>query len=142
MSWFDFSDLVTDHFNMTAVVALRFFDVVNGGVINSVPQPSTLTEIFFDAYSAVPNPPKNFLEQLAADKRERDNMLVWTTVSATPLKTVKLVGQGNASRVYDVQRNKLYIAEEEWPYGRQGNLNGVLCTLIDEPVPTLPPPPV
>jgi hypothetical protein len=142
MAWFDFSDLVTDHFNMQPHVNLRFFDVVNGAIEDGVPQPETLVEMFFASYSFVPRAPKDFYTQLTADKREREYVLVWTPVSDTPLKTVKLVGQGNASRVYDVMRNKLYVCAEEWPYARQGNLAGTIAQLIDEVVPTLPDPPV
>lgn len=141
MPWFDFSPLVNNFFNMKAHVNLRFFDVVNGAVIDSVPQPSTLVELFFDSYSFVPRAPKDYYEQLPADKREREYVLVWTPVTATPLHTVKLVGQANASRVYDVDRNKLYVCEEEWPYARQGNLAGTIAQLVDAPVPALPDPP-
>jgi len=142
MAWFDFSDLVTDHFNMAASVSLRFFDVVNGAVVDGVPQPATFVEIFFSSYAYVPRAPKDFYAQLPADKREREYVLTWTPVDGPVLSTVKLVGQANASRIYDVAKNKLYVCEQELPYARQGNLAGTVAQLIDEAVPELPDPPV
>lgn len=141
MSWYDFSDLVTEHFNMTPHVALRFFDVVNGAVIDGVPQPATLTELTFASYSHVPRAPKDYYDQLPADKREREHILVWTPVDGPTLRTVKRDGQANASRVYDVDKDKLYVCTEEWPYARQGNLAGVVAELVDGPTPALPDPP-
>lgn len=141
MSWYDFSDLVTAHFNMTPFVALRFFDVVNAPVVDGVPGTSTFVELSFSSYSHVPRAPKNFYDQLPADKREREYILVWTPVDGPTLRTVKRAGQANASRIYDVAKDKIYVCAEEWPYARQGNLAGVIAELIDGPTPALPPVP-
>ena len=144
MAWFDFSDLVLAPwgFGMAANVELRFFVPAPPTVRAGVPAPLTYTEIFFSQYSAVPYAPKDRSEQLVADKRERDTMLVWTPdPSLVRLQTVKRAGLKNAGRVLDVTRAKWYVVREEWDYERQGALSGVLVDLADEPVPTLPDPP-
>lgn len=141
MAWFDFSDLAADHFDMAADVAARFFNFVPGAVLYGVPQAATWNEIFFSEYAFVPRAPKNVYDQLPADKRERDHCLVWMPPSdVARLKTVKIVGPKNASRIYDVQRSKWYVVSDEWDYVRQGNLNGVIGELVDGPAPdNLPP---
>ncbi len=136
MSWIDFSDLATDHFNMAADVAARFFELVPGAVAFGVPAAPTWLELTFLEYAFVPRAPKNFYAQLPANKRERDFCLVWLPPSAADrLTTVKLAGNKNAGRIYDTQRAKWYAVSKEWDYLRQGSLNGVIGELIDKPVP-------
>lgn len=142
MVWHDFTDLVTAHFNMAPFVTARFFAVVTGAVVKGVPQPPTYNEIVFSSYSIVPQQRKDRRDQLPADQRERDTLLLWTPDPALArLTTVKLVGYQNAGRVLDVQRGKWYVALEEYDYGRQGNLSGVILELYDGPPPELPDPP-
>jgi len=132
MAWFDFGDLVTDHFNMSADASVRFFQFVDGATIAGQKQPPTYVELVFSAYSFVPNAPKNFYAQLPADKRERDYCLAWLPPSeAARLTTVKTATGENAGRILDVDRNKWYVVAREWDYLRQGNLNGVIGELFD-----------
>lgn len=134
--WFDFSDLATVHFDMASHVAARFFVFVPGPTIAGAPSAPSYTELVFAHYAFVPRAPKDYYQQLPADKRERDFCLVWMAeADIQRLTTVKLADGTNAGRILDVQRSKWYAVTKEWDYGRQGALNGVIGELIDGPVP-------
>ena len=145
MAWDeDFSDLVTDFFDMSALANFRFFLVIDGARIAGQKAPPTYEELVFTNYTPVPRAPKNIYALLPADKRERDHCLVWFPPGegVERLQTTKTVDGKNAGRILDVDRSKWYVVSKEFDYLRQGRLNGVVGELVDGLPPSdLPAPP-
>lgn len=144
MAWDeDFSDLVEDHFDMSALANFRFFLVVDGATIVGQKAPPTWTELFSRGYSPVPRAPKNVYALLPVDKRERDHCLVWLSpTTAQRLVTAKTKDGENAGRILDADRNKWYVVVKELDYLRQGRVHGVVGEIVDGPPPDdLPAPP-
>ena len=131
MSADDFTDLVQE-FRNDAECALRFFRVVAGAVRNGIPTPPSLTEFYLPAgYVWVPRAPKAAVAQLPPDKRERDTGLLWAQNPDEPLNVADVVGHTTCDRVYDADSGKWYACEVAWRYGRQAQVHGAVCTLID-----------
>lgn len=146
-TWWDFSALPGFFFDMSSPAngpKPRFFLQQGGAMSKGARQPPTYEELVYPNVAFVPRAPKDFYALLPADKRERDYCLVWfpPSVDYTRLITAKTFDNKNAGRIYDPQRNKFYAVQTEWDYLRQGNLHGVVGSLIDAVPPTdLPPPP-
>jgi hypothetical protein len=127
----DFRDLL-EEFRNDAECALRFFHVTAGAVRNGVPGAPTLVEFYLsDGYVWVPRAPKAAVSQLPPDKRERDTGLVWGVNPNTALNVADVVGHTTCDRVYDADTAKWYSCEIAWRYGRQAQVNGAVCVLID-----------
>jgi hypothetical protein len=141
----DFRDLITE-FDASGGVALRFFRVTAGAVRNGVPAAPTLVEFFpTGGYACVPRAPKAAVAQLPPDKRERDTLLVWTkrddSDATVALNVADVVGHTTCDRVYDADTGKWYSCEIAWRYGRQAQVNGAVCVLIDRDLGDPPEPP-
>ena len=139
MPWVDFTPVLVAMANQSNI-ALEFFELTpasetfEDGRIVAGSAAYTPIVLVPALYCAVPKIPRDYLERQPSGDRERDRLLVWTLPTAgeePQLKTIKQTDHARAHRCRDVARARLYVAEGELDYGRQGNLSGVVFRLLD-----------